>query len=371
MLGKRLSRDIIDLCDADDAPVPSETCSDQGDKQDGAPALTQADIGVAMIRPAAAAAGAPKPAFSSGGTGAASAAALALFRPSPAYKQTRLALGGVPKPASLFTDESFPPEASSIDGRRHAAVHAREGRGSASALCACGAAPRLKQVWKEGPNRGRYFHTCAANKCDHFAWADHAAHQASALKTWERFGLEHGFVLVKGSGFDASDVMQGGVGDCWFLSAVALVAERQDLIERVVSQRQLDANGACTMRLFLDGRWEDVLVDNWLPCVPAAGAGARSSKRGAASEDAFRQAYSKAAYGQLWVPLLEKGTRQSSPCRHGLHCVVFSTAPSPSVSCFVCCVFLPASLCQGALVLLGHFRGVDCRGIARPHGLPL
>ena len=36
-------------------------------------------------------------------------------------------------------------------------------------------------------------------------------------------------------GFRAEDLRQGGVGDCWFMSALAVVAQRHDLIARIFS----------------------------------------------------------------------------------------------------------------------------------------
>jgi hypothetical protein len=39
--------------------------------------------------------------------------------------------------------------------------------------------------------------------------------------------------LVTDFGFRAGDLQQGGVGDCWFMSALAVVAARHDLISRL------------------------------------------------------------------------------------------------------------------------------------------
>jgi calpain-15 len=69
--------------------------------------------------------------------------------------------------------------------------------------------------------------------------------------------------------FAPSDVRQGAVGDCWLLSALAVVAERKDLVARVVgpaaSHPAAMRRGAFIVRLFLSGRWRGVAVDPHLP----------------------------------------------------------------------------------------------------------
>ena len=57
-------------------------------------------------------------------------------------------------------------------------------------------------------------------------------------------------------GFRAEDLRQGGVGDCWFMSALAVVAERHDLIARLFAAgTERNAAGLYSLRLFLDGAW--------------------------------------------------------------------------------------------------------------------
>ena len=76
--------------------------------------------------------------------------------------------------------------------------------------------------------------------------------------------------------------MQGTVGDCWFLSALAVVAERPDLIERLfrdgrgggveTAKEELDRSGTVRVELFVDGWWKTVTMDNFLPCSLEYGA---------------------------------------------------------------------------------------------------
>jgi Calpain family cysteine protease len=66
----------------------------------------------------------------------------------------------------------------------------------------------------------------------------------------------------------------GRVGDCWFLSALAVIAERPDLIAKLFGSFDTVARlnnslaiGVTSVNLFVDGWWRPVLLDNFLPCI--------------------------------------------------------------------------------------------------------
>ena len=248
-----------------------------------------------------------------------------------------------------FTDADFPPDASSIDGRRKPPQHVMSSSSPPraaprplldAARCRCGAAAKLCSVSKDGPNQGRAFYGCAVAdadaRCGFFAWADDAPpSERDAATEWRRFtAARDGAVVARAArGFRAADVRQGGVGDCWFLAALAVVAERPELIARNVFVRigdgggggggargadaaACDTTGAYALRLFLDGAWRVVLVDNHFatrapkqPSTIADGAPKPAEKkkpRPAVVAPGETLAFARAADAQLWVPLLEK-----------------------------------------------------------------
>ncbi|CAD7949985.1 unnamed protein product [Amoebophrya sp. A25] len=157
--------------------------------------------------------------------------------------------GPNPGGARLFEDADFPAVARSIEGEKR------------KMRCRCNAEPKMSYT-KSGKNVGRAYFHCATRRCPFFRWAFSAEQMQ-----WYRFGGHNHHILVGPEGFRAEDLVQGKVGDCWFLSALAVIAERADLMHRLFPRLELHPSGAVEVYLFLDGWWRSVLIDNFLPCM--------------------------------------------------------------------------------------------------------
>ncbi|CAK0863783.1 unnamed protein product [Prorocentrum cordatum] len=105
-----------------------------------------------------------------------------------------------------------------------------------------------------------------------------------------------GWKLFRGAP-QADDVRQGELGDCWFLSSLAALAEFEEgrfVRALLPEQTELSPAGAYVVHLCLGGRWRSVLVDDRLPCIGGQGF--------------YTQlAYCATGRLQLWASLIEKG----------------------------------------------------------------
>ncbi|CAJ0586379.1 unnamed protein product, partial [Mesorhabditis spiculigera] len=87
-----------------------------------------------------------------------------------------------------------------------------------------------------------------------------------------------------------SDIEQGSIGDCWLLSAMAILAERPDILEHIIITKEYNPIGVYQIRVCVDGEWRIITVDDFFPCRPENRA----------------LAFANGRKNQLWIPLLEK-----------------------------------------------------------------
>jgi hypothetical protein len=164
--------------------------------------------------------------------------------------------------------------------------------------------------------------------CNFFQW-DPDGSRAGGYQTrysllhWHSFDSTNTPCCMVKSAFDPSQVRQGAVGNCWFLSALATVAEKSYLIENIMPHRDLNTVGCYQVNLCLDGNWTPVIVDSHLPVVleKISTRNTRSlpqlAEKGGLSlkQDLFVfPAFCAAFQWQLWPALVEKAYAKAHGC---------------------------------------------------------
>lgn len=88
---------------------------------------------------------------------------------------------------------------------------------------------------------------------------------------------------------EPNDIKQGKLGDCWFMCALASLAERPELVERLFYTKEKSPEGFYQVQFCKSGEWVRVTVDDYFPCFPKD-----------------TPIFSRSHGNELWVLLLEK-----------------------------------------------------------------
>jgi calpain-15 len=99
-------------------------------------------------------------------------------------------------------------------------------------------------------------------------------------------------------GIDPQDLRQGELGNCWLLSAIAVIAEYPKIIEGVFhAGKTLPADGRHAMYLYdvHAESWVCIAIDDYIPCEPRKWFQIHASP-----------VFSKPVGNEMWVLLLEK-----------------------------------------------------------------
>ena len=99
-------------------------------------------------------------------------------------------------------------------------------------------------------------------------------------------------------GVAAGDVIQGSLGNCWFISAMSVLATRQDLLKNVIVSDRNKAKGIYTLKFSKAGMWRYVHIDDRIPCNPSGKAHYAKSKDP----------------NETWVMLIEKAYAKLHGC---------------------------------------------------------
>jgi hypothetical protein len=137
--------------------------------------------------------------------------------------------------------------------------------------------------------------------------------------TWKRITeVVPGAVMVEND-FTPSDIHQGNIGDCYFLSSIAALAEVEERIENIFhNDFTISPYGIYNILMVLGGVPTQIVIDDYIPVFA----------------DTHRPVFCKATGREIWVVLLEKAWAKlkgsygaiSAGCPHEV-LQTFSVAP--------------------------------------------
>lgn len=92
---------------------------------------------------------------------------------------------------------------------------------------------------------------------------------------------------------EPNDILQGGLGDCYFMCCLSTIAEWPERIQRMFTNKTISPNGVYGVRLYRNGEPLTVFVDDNIVC------------------DSGRVAFASAKGQELWTILIEKAFAKS------------------------------------------------------------
>ena len=158
------------------------------------------------------------------------------------------------------------------------------------------------------------------------------------------------------NGVDPSDVAQGSLGDCWLLSAISVLAEKDGQIQQIFWESTRSHWGKYHLKLYSgqQKKFVTVVVDDLIPC-----------KEGA-------PLFTKPMGNEMWVLLLEKAFAKLlgsyGKLEGGMPLFALEAMTGDNVAHFKVCVagaFPFLSIVHIIIILLGHAAGCSVWEVAK------
>ena len=126
------------------------------------------------------------------------------------------------------------------------------------------------------------------------------------LIKWKKYqGIE---IFRKNSKPELDNIRQGEyIGDCYFLSALGSLCEKGEYLKKLISKvKNDDVTIGYKVKLNINGKWKNVLVDKFLPVIEENGS----------NKLCFGSSFKK----ELWVSLFEKAFAKINGCYARIGC---------------------------------------------------
>ena len=102
-----------------------------------------------------------------------------------------------------------------------------------------------------------------------------------------------------------NDILQGSLGDCYFLSALSAMAEFPQRIQRLFETSEYEPSGCYKVKIMDMGVWKEYVLDDYFPCTPEG-------------TIAFSGPREEKGTTELWVMLLEKAWAKRFGCYYDI-----------------------------------------------------
>ena len=99
---------------------------------------------------------------------------------------------------------------------------------------------------------------------------------------------DDGELAIFADRIEPSDIKQGLLGDCYFLSVLSVLTERPERIEKLFELSERNDQGIWAVKLYKNGEHREIIMDDYIPC------------------DDGEPCFSAANGNELWVIILEK-----------------------------------------------------------------
>ena len=154
-------------------------------------------------------------------------------------------------------------------------------------------------------------------------------HQPSWLDAdWVRVGGVVPSPALFAPPMSPDDIRQGRLGNCWFLSALAVLTLRQSLLFACFVQPREQPSGVYAVRFFRDGQQRVVLVDDFIPATAMDDGGGA----GKAQERRWQPLFAQQREGghSVWSLIIEKGS-QPLGTQAAQHSAAHTAAQQPAL----------------------------------------
>ena len=170
-----------------------------------------------------------------------------------------------------------------------------------------------KNKWEDNLFKPNKSSLCPFNK---HGWIYPKNVKESDLENWEKMNdkwcrfeeiedMKNFDVFIEGSTID--DIQQGNIGDCYFLSSVGALCEKNDIFTQLFYTQKKSSQNIYGIYLFLNGRWKLVLIDDFFPYL--------------AKDMRFKQLFFSLSFqNEIWVSLIEKAWAKVNGCYANIGC---------------------------------------------------